>query len=190
MKRKTFYYISLSLPYIALAFGGVFSFSVYQAGLDSDVFDGPLGILVGSVMFFSLSAFIWGPLYTWAVILMLFWSRGKSAEELRRAYLLLPVLLACSMGIPALLFWMDSSAILLSWGLLHLANLDFIAPLLLKDYPAEEALLVSVAWAFMAAICLVVGYLFVGIVLLIERILKRRNLFKDEEKAGTTLPVA
>jgi hypothetical protein len=123
------------------------------------------------------------------VILLLFWGRGKPAGELRRAYLLLPVLLACSMGFPALLFYMNSSIVLLAWGFLHLANLDFLAPLLLKNYPLEEAFIVSITWAFMAAICLVCGYLFVGIVLLIERILNRRNLFKGEENVGTTLPV-
>jgi hypothetical protein len=174
VKRKTFYFVSLFLPYVALAFGGALSFLVYEVGLDSNAFDGPLSILAGTVMFFSVSAIIWGPLYTWAVILMLFWGRGKPADELRRAYLLLPVLLACSMGIPALLFYMDSSIALLAWGFLHLANLDFLTPLLLKNTPLEEALIVSVAWVFMAAVCLVVGYLFVGIVLLVERILKRR----------------
>jgi hypothetical protein len=33
----------------------------------------------------------------------------------------------------------------------------------------------------MAAICVVIGYAFVGIGLLIERILKKQNLFKLEE---------
>ncbi|HSB01262.1 MAG TPA: hypothetical protein VLE49_11465, partial [Anaerolineales bacterium] len=126
---------------------------------------------------------------TWTVIVMLFWGRGKNADELRRAYLFLPILLACSMGIPALLFYSQDSVILLGWGFLHLANLDFMARALFKDFPVEQSLAVGVAWAFMAAICIVVGYLFIGIVLLIERVMKRRNLFREAEDADRMPPV-
>jgi len=40
-----------------------------------------------------------------------------------------------------------------------------------------------VAWAFMAALCMVIGYAFVGMALLIERALKKQNLFKPEDGA-------
>jgi hypothetical protein len=118
------------------------------------------------------------------VIVMLFWGRGKRANEVRTMYLLSPVLLACSMGIPAFLFFIDSSAMLLSWGFLHLANLDSVTRVLFKDSAFEESLTAGVAWGFMAVTCIVVGYLFVGVVLLVERVLKRYNLFRGEEDAA------
>ena len=160
------------------------TFLAYGIGSAWEAFpNGLLGGLTSAIAFFSMSAIIWGPLYTWMVIVMLFWGRGKNADEVRKAYLLLPLLLACSMGIPALFFYRDGSVLLLSWGFLHLAHLDSMAPVLLKDYSFEQALGVSVGWAIMAAVCIVVGYMFVGVILLIEQVLKRRNLFKAEEDA-------
>ncbi len=180
MKRKTFYNISLALPYLALVVSGGLAFFAYEAGMDWTTLDGLLGILAGSVIVFLVSSVIWGPLYTWMVVVMLFWGRGKPADEIRRMYLLSPILLGCSMGIPILFTDLPGSTALLAWGFLHLAHLDFIVQTFFKDYPLEESLGVGVAWVLMAAICLIVGYVFVGIVLLIEKSLKRRNLFKEE----------
>ncbi|MGE5775067.1 MAG: hypothetical protein ACM33V_02545 [Chloroflexota bacterium] len=187
MKRKTFYHLSLSLPYIALAVTGALTFLAYGVGAVWEVFpDGFLGIITGVIAFFSMSAVVWAPLYTWMVIVMLFWGRDKNADEVRKAYLFLPLLLACSMGIPAFFFYMESSAMLLSWGFLYLAHLDSVTSILFKDYSFEETLIVSVGWGFMAVICIVVGYMFVGIVLLIERVLKRYKLFRGEEAVSET----
>ena len=122
------------------------------------------------------------------VVVMLFWGRGKTAEEVRTLYLLSPVLLACAMGIPVLLVSIPGSGLLLLWGLLHLHNLDYVMPVLFENYSAEEYLSIGLAWAFMAALCIVIGYLFVGCVLLIERIMKRRGFFIEEEPSGETLP--
>ena len=184
MKRKTFYYISLALPYCALIVAGGLSFLVYETEIRPPMFEGPTGFLVGALFVFSVSAIIWGPLYTWAVIALLFWSRGKSADELRLACLLMPILLACSMGIPAFLLYLEDSPLILAWGLLYFAHVDFIGPALFKNYSFEDALVISVAWALMAAVSFFVGYLFVGIVVLIERVMKRRNLLKEAPAAG------
>lgn len=184
MKRKTFYYISLSLPYLALLLGGALTYFAYANGVDLSVLGGSQGILLGSVMFFSVSGIVWGPLYTWMVVAMLFWGRGKHADEIRSMYLLSPVLLGCAMGLPALFVDIRNSTELLLWGFLRIANLDFIVPTLLENYSLEESLGIGLIWAFMAALCVVIGYVFVGIVLLIERAVKRRGLFKEEEDAG------
>jgi hypothetical protein len=40
------------------------------------------------------------------------------------------------------------------------------------------------AWGFMAALCIVIGYAFVGGALLIERAMERRELFIEEEDSG------
>ncbi len=183
MKRKTFYYISLSLPYLVLILGGALLFSMYAVGIDWTMLGGLPGFFFGIVASFSVSAIIWGPLYAWMVLAMLFWGRGKNVNEIRSMYLLSPVLLGCSMGIPALFVDLRSSAILLIWGVLRVANLDFIMRTFLENNSIEEAFFVGVMWALMAVVCLIVGYVFVGIVLLIEKVLKQRGMFTAEEES-------
>ena len=188
MKRKTFYHISLSLPYIALLISGAFTYLAHGF----QIFESSTApsILTGTLIFFTFSAVIWGPLYTWMVVAMLFWGRGKNVDEVRRMYLLSPVLLACATGIPALLFNAPDSGMFVLWGFLHISNLDFIMPVLFKNYYQEQSLSIGFAWAFMAALCVVIGYLFVGIVLLIEKALRRRGLLIEEEYVGKILPGA
>jgi hypothetical protein len=188
VKRKTFYGISLSLPYIALLFGGALTLVAYARGLDPAAAFSPGNIFLGMVFFFTISGIAWGPFYTWLVIVILFWGRGKKADEVRRMYLLSPVLLGCSMGIPALLVDIPASAVILAWSFLHIVNLDFVATALFEDYPQEGLFGIPMLWVFMAAICLVVGYVFVGVVLLIEKGMKRRNLFKEDENITGVLP--
>jgi hypothetical protein len=180
MKRRTFYHISLSLPYVALILTGALTY--VTSGFDFYIFSEPPGILLGSIIFFSFTAIVWGPLYTWMVVVMLFWGRDKSTTEIRNMYLLSPVLLACAMGIPALLVNAPYSGGMLLLGFLYMNRMDFIRPILFKDYQQEQILTAGLVWAFMAAICIVVGYMFVGIVLMIEKAMKRRDFFKEEEE--------
>jgi hypothetical protein len=151
------------------------------SSLDS-FFNSPtsLSIVAGVFTFFGVSAIIWGPLYTWMVIVMLIWGRGKSMADVRRLYLLSPVLLACSTGIPAIVFSAPGSIYFLVDGFLQMNNLGFVSTILLKDMYMNSDYELLFAWFFMAAICLLVGYVFVGIVLWIERILIKRGKFKDE----------
>jgi hypothetical protein len=189
VKRKTFYHLSLSLPYIVLLISGAFTYFV--EGLDffsSPSQPGAPGVLIGILAFFTLSAILWAPLYTWLVVVMLFWGRGKTADEVRKMYLLSPGLLAAAMGFPALLVSMPGSGLMMLWGLLHMNNLDFIMPVFFDDYSVEQSLSVVLVWAFMAALCLVIGYAFIGGVLLIERAMKRRGLLVEEEPAGEVVP--
>jgi len=124
------------------------------------------------------------------VLIMLFWGRGKKADEVRTLYLLSPALLACAMGFPVLLVSMPGSGLLLLWGVLHMNNLDYVMPVLFENYSVEEYLNIGLAWAFMAALCIVIGYTFVACVLLIESAMKRRGLFIEEEPSGGILPSA
>ena len=94
MKRKTFYHLSLSLPYFALLMSGAFTYVVQGPNLFSS--PSPPGILSGIFMFFTLTAILWAPLYTWMVVVMLIWGRCKRADEVRTLYLLSPALLACA----------------------------------------------------------------------------------------------
>jgi hypothetical protein len=186
VKRKTFYHISLSLPYLALAFAAAFTY--FASGFDPFSAGDSPGILLGSVFIFSVAGIIWGPLYTWMVVAMLFWGRGKSADEIRRMYILSPVLLACSMGIPALFVGLPNSGIFLLWGFLRMNHMDSVMPFLFRYYYHEQSLTIGVAWAFMAALCIVIGYAFAGLVLLIESIMKKRGLFEEGDEAGGIPP--
>jgi len=96
-------------------------------------------------MFFTLSAIIWAPLYTWMAVVMLLWGRGKAADEVRTLYLLSPALLACAMGFPAVLVGMPGSALMMLWGILHMNNLDFIMPVFLDNYSVEQSLALVLA---------------------------------------------
>jgi hypothetical protein len=188
VKRKTFYHLCLSLPYIALLISGAFIY--FAQGLDFFSSPDPSpSILSGLLAFFTLSAILWAPLYTWMVVVMLFWGRWKNTEEIRRMYILSPALLACAMGFPALLAGMPNTGLFLLWGLLHMNNLDYVMPILFENYSLEEYLSIGLAWAFMAALCIVIGYVFVGCALLIERFMKRRGLFIEEEPSGEILPL-
>jgi hypothetical protein len=115
------------------------------------------------------------------VVVMLFWARGKKADEVRTLYLLSPALLACAMGFPALLVGMPGSGLMMLWGVLHMSNLDFIMPVFFDNYSMEQSLTIVLAWGFMAALCLVIGYAFVGCALLIERAMTRRGLFLEAQ---------
>ncbi len=190
LKRKTFYFISLSLPYLALILGIAVLLFIYYSGMDPDVSASFSGILFSIVLFFSASGIIWAPLYTWMVAVLLFWSRGKKPDEVRRMYLFSPVLLGCSMGIPVLFVDPAGSAVLFLWGFLHMLQLDSLAPTLLQNNDSFDVSIgIGMVWLFLAVTCAVVGYGFVGIVLLIERVLKGRGLFRDEEDTGGIQPI-
>ena len=89
------------------------------------------------------------------------------------------------MGFPALLVGLPYSGSYLLWGFLRALNLDFLIQILFEDDYLYQAVNVALTWAFMAALCIVIGYAFVGGVLLIERTLKRRGLLSDEAAATT-----
>lgn len=180
LNRRTFHHLSLLLPYLALCISLAVAF---LTGILDRFFNTPssLEVVVGVIAFFGVSGIIWGPFYTWMVIVMLIWGRGKSLEDVRRLYLLSPVLLACSMGIPAIAIAVPDSIYYLLDGLLRMNDLAFASNLLLKDvYRSSEYSLLFV-WFFMAGICLVVGYAFVGIVLWIEKVLIKWRKFKDDD---------
>jgi hypothetical protein len=180
VKRKTFYHLCLALPYIALTVSGAFTY--FTNGLDL-LNGGPpasLTVLSGMLIFFTVSAIIWGPLYTWMVLVMLLWGRGKSANMIRRLYHFSPLLLAGSMGVPAIIIGIPDSGPFLLWGFLRMNHLDFVMPVFFINYYHEQALGTTVSWVFMAATSVVIGYAFVGVALLIERALQRRNLFIEE----------
>jgi len=186
VKRKTFYHLSLTLPYLVLLVTGGLTYLTQ----DIDLYSAPFlpNLVSGIAMFFTFSAVLWAPLYTWMVAVILYWGRGKNADEVRGLYLLSPVLLACAMGFPALLISLPDAGRFLLWGLLRMTHLDFLMSIFFEDYYLEQSLSIGLAWVFMAALCIVIGYIFVGAAWLIERAMLRRGLFLDD--TNRTAPVA
>lgn|GEM_PF-3468725 len=179
MKRRTFYHLSLAIPYLALIVSGAVTYTVRGLDIFNDVPDPSLSVLVGALAFFTFAGVIWGPLYTWMVIIMLIWGRRRGTEDIRRMYLLSPVLLACSMGLPILVMDPASSGRFLLEGILRMNNMGFAVPILLGD-SSRDPMYIGMSWLFLAAICIVVGYAFVGTVVWAERVLSKRGKFKDE----------
>lgn len=180
MKRKTFYHLSLTLPYLVLLVTGGLTYLTQ----DIDLYSAPFlpNLLSGIAMFFTFSAVLWAPLYTWMVAVMLYWGRGKSADEVRGLYLLSPLLLASAMGFPALLISLPDAGRFLLWGILRMTHLDFLMSVFFDDYYLEQSLSIGLAWVFMAALSIVIGYAFVGAAWLIERSMLKRGLFVDDTK--------
>jgi hypothetical protein len=179
MKRRTFYHLSLLLPLVVLIVslgitflrGGFGIFTSRVLALDS---------LRNVAIFLILSAFFWGPLYIWMVVVMLIWGRGRSTAEVRRLYLLSPFLLASSMGYPAVL---TAPAIALQFlldGFLRINNLSYVAARFFRGLDQGEVSVVGSFWFAMAVLCVVVGYAFVGIGLWMERFMARQGWFNEE----------
>ena len=177
-----FYHLSLSIPYLALIVSGVITFLANGLDVFNDTPEPSLGIFVGALAFFTIAGVVWGPLYTWMVIVMLIWSRGRSTDDIRRLYMLSPVLLACSMGIPVLITDPATSGKFLLEGILRMNNMGFAVPVLLRE-ATQESMYIGMAWLFMAAICIVVGYVFVGLMVWVERRMIAQGKFKDETMA-------
>jgi hypothetical protein len=180
VKRRTFYQLSLALPYLLLIVTGAFTYFADGFNIFNDVPDSGLSIVIGMMVFYTIAGIVWGPLYTWMVVVMLLWGRGKSTEEVRRLYLLSPVLLACSMGVPVLITDPASSGRFFLEGILRMNNLGFAVPAIITQGYEESSSVIGFAWLFMAVISILVGYIFVGIAMWLERILTKRGKFKEE----------
>ena len=187
MKRRTFYQLCLSFPYLVLIVSGAFTY--FAGGFDvfNELPNSGLNVFTGVMAFYTVAGIVWGPLYTWMVIVMLIWGRGKSTEEVRRLYLLSPVLLACSMGIPVLITDPASSGRFLLEGILRMNHMGFAVPAFVNWGYEESSSVIGFAWLFMAAISIVVGYVFVGIAMWLERVLTKRGTFKEETDVVSTI---
>ena len=140
----------------------------------------PFSIVIGTFAFFAFSAVIWMPLYTWMVVVMLLWGRGRSIAEIRTLYQLSPVLLACAMAIPAMLLDLPEAGEMFLWGFLRLSHMDPIIPVFLQREAPEQIFRLGLAWVLMAAPCVFIGYTFVSAAELLEKVLDKRGFFLPE----------
>jgi len=144
---------------------------------------------VGTAAFFAFASFVWGPLYMWMVVAMLIWGWRRGTEDVRRMYILSPLLLACSMGIPVILISMPNSVWFLLSGYLYSNHMDFAVPFVIKGDNLETSLDIGLVWLVLATLCILFGYAFVGAVLGFERAMNRRGWFKAEPDASPVNPM-
>ena len=169
MQRKTFLRLCLLLPYLALGVSALITIPfIDSVSFYENWFLAVLGI-------FTVSAIVWGPLYTWMAIVLWIWSIGRSEREVRRAYYLSPFILAGAMGVPTIAFSANDSAALFLWNILHRFRLEYLMPNFFPYFSVETPLIILVALLMMGGLSVMIGYVFVGIVFLIERALLKRN---------------
>jgi len=188
VKRRTFYHLSLLLPFVVLIASVGITVITHGFGTFPDkaiVLDSLRNVAI----FLILSAIIWGPLYIWMVVVMLLWGRGKSTADVRRLYILSPFLLAGSMGYPALLTNPVVSLQFLVGSFLQMNNMSYAAALFLNGIDQSDVLVINIFWFMMAVLCVVVGYAFVGIGLWMERLMTRRGWFTEEFAAQAELSI-
>jgi hypothetical protein len=116
-----------------------------------------------------------------AVVLWL-WSIGKSEAEIYRVYALSPFILASAMGIPVTLFSMPEGGIMIVWGILHVLNIDNLLRYFFPHFNGEFMLGLAGLNMVMGGITVLIGYLFVGFMLWIDRILQKRKLLVTENQ--------
>ena len=174
MQRKTFLRLSLLLPYLVLGVSAAISIPLMNSFSMYDNW------FISLLVTFTVSAIIWGPLYTWIAVVLWLWSIERSEEEIQRAYYLSPFMLAGAMGIPASIIEVDQTLNLLGWSLLHFLHLDMFASTLFPTFDLDTALVLAVAIFMMGSLCIIIGYVFVGPVAWLERALLKRNLLVTE----------
>lgn len=175
MKRKNFFRLSLLVPYLVLAVTAVISLSSL-ATVSVDTW------LINVTTVFTFSAIFWAPLYTWMTVVLWLWSIGKSEAEIYRVYALSPFILASAMGIPVTLFSMPEGGIMIVWGILHTLHFDNLARYLFPDFNGEYMVGLAGLIVVMGGISVLIGYLFVGLMVWIDRVLQKRKLLVMESE--------
>jgi hypothetical protein len=176
MKRKTFLRLTLPVPYLAL--GATFAVSATVGGIFD--FSYSNSFLINLLVVFTTSAIVWGPLYTWMVLVLLLWSIGRSENEIYRVYFLAPLILAGSMGLPASLMDLPQAGMVILWGILHSARMEFFMRFIFPNFDGEYALYFATAIFMMGTLCILIGYAFVLPITWVDRALRKRNVLITE----------
>lgn len=174
MKRTTYYRLSLLLPYLVLGLTAIISIPLYETVADSENW------LLIALFAFTISAIIWGPLYTWVVVTLLLWGIRRSEKEIRFSLLLAPLMLAAGMGIPTAIMDVNTTGALILWNFLHSIHAEHLLPSFFPYFKTEDPMIFMVAMLMMGGICIMVGYPFVLLVLGFDRVLTRKHVLIAE----------
>ena len=151
MKHRRFFGIALLFPYL---FWGI---SVLIANLFSskDVSD-IWNTLLTPVMYYAIGVIFWFIPYTLLTIGMWFQSKNKSIASLRKLGLIAPIVFSGLMSIEYSIIMLANNSSTTDWA----ATIGFLALLVFSS--------------------MVVGYLFVGIAMVVFNALKSKNLIAEE----------
>ena len=153
MKPRRLFGIALLFPYL---FWGV-SFLIANLFSSQNVSD-TWNILLVPILFYTVGAIFWFIPYTLLAIGMWFWSKNKSIASLRKLGLSAPIVFSGLMSIEySILIFADNSSTT-DWA----GTIGFFALIIFSS--------------------LVVGYLFVGIVLVIVNNIQKERYVQSESK--------
>jgi len=155
MKSTTYARLTLLVPYLVLT-KPVFDFITiyYYSNVDS------LGAKINFWLLFS--AAFWLTPYTILAISLLVWSKGKSIEQIRMAYIASPNCLAVILPI----------VFIIAWIIYFIATGE-------KDSSIGFGIILAIAMFFSIPASILIGYLFVGISLLFYKFLIKINFIRD-----------
>ena len=151
MKHRRLFGIALLFPYL---FWGV-SFLIANLFSSQNVSD-TWNILLVPILFYTVGAIFWFIPYTLLAIGMWFWSKNKSIASLRKLGLSAPIVFSGLMSIEYSILILADNSSTTDWT----GTIGFFALLIFSS--------------------LVVGYLFVGIAMIILNILQAKNLISEE----------
>ncbi|HUF00125.1 MAG TPA: hypothetical protein VMN99_12785 [Anaerolineales bacterium] len=163
MKSTTYARLALFLPYLLLLEAVIY---LYLQNPDA----AGEGTLYGINLVWFFLAIFWIVPYSILVILLLTWSKSKSIQKIKKAYTLAPFALVIITLITYAIIYVATS--LYNGGFLE--GFGAFAAISLISIPAD----------------LVLGYLFVGIALLLFRLLTKIGFIKDHEAQETAVELS
>jgi hypothetical protein len=113
-------------------------------------------------------------------VVLLLWGIGRSEAEIRRACLLSPFILACSMSIPSAALDPESAAALALWSVLRNFDLEHLVTNFFPYFQAQIAFGFIFSILLLGGLCVIFGYVFVFPILWLERALIKRGFLLAE----------
>jgi len=166
MKPQTLLRLSLIIPYLLWGISAIIVMVVSSSkntALDSSAI---INVLLYVPMLYAFGIFLWGIPYTLLAIGLWLWTRGKPTKKIIRTFALSPLMLAILISLEILAFsinWNDLGA-----GFSQ-NSADFGASVLA-----------------MGLLAIVFGYLSIGVVAGIYKVLTLLNLIKNENELTPT----
>jgi hypothetical protein len=169
IKRKNFLLSLLLLPYLVWPLLYVIGIPVVLLGGDFAPFGEALVAAVGITAVYTFGIVIWGVPYTLFAISFLFWSKNKSIKKTYSALIGSPLILA-----------FIAVAVVMIIGLFHRFSPGKVP--LLADW--QNLGLISLHGA---VLCLVYGYILVGIGIVGYRLFDHLKFFKSESETPQSM---
>ena len=156
MKHRRLFGIALLFPYL---FWGicVLIANLFSSQGESDIWN----ILMVPVMFYAVGVILWFIPYTLLAVGMWFWSKNKSIAALRKSGWIAPIIFSGLMSVEYSIIMLTDNSSATDWA----GTLSFLALLIF--------------------ISIVVGYLFVGLVIVSFNGLQSKNLIIEDLQPST-----